>query len=304
MIFNGINLVSYFLLPPEDFLIRDFGFRGLHVEGWDIIHYLGRGVSSHVYAARSLQNPDVQVALKVRQGEFHGVLAEEIRFMEVVASPCLPTLVDRFSYDPRERRYKRIDAESDLPIDAIAISPVGKRYHGTSLFEFYPEYVDNLVDAIKALHDKDIVHRDIRPDNVIFAEHPDSVFKRAYLIDLGFCCRLEDQPCSYSGTLRYASDDVLRACVLDRNHVTVSKRDESFSLFYTILALADRSFSEALHRVDPKDGMEEYIEARRYAVQRRTRVIPFLKLILENPSVELIQEEWRKHFALPDDFLC
>src|SRR3989338_1161217 len=67
-------------------------------------------------------------------------------------------------------------------VNAIAISPVGKRYQGTSLFEFYLQYVDNLVDAIKALHDKGIVHRDIRPDNIIFVEQPHSDFHRAVLI--------------------------------------------------------------------------------------------------------------------------
>ena len=53
-------------------------------------------------------------------------------------------------------------------------------------------------------------------------------------------------------TIRYASDDVLKACATNRSSVTVSKRDEALSLFYTILPPADRGFSDALHQADPK----------------------------------------------------
>ena len=121
--------------------------------------------------------------------------------MEELAHPCLPTLVDdKFSYSPRERQYKRIgNSESDLPVDAIAISPVGKRYHGTSLFEFYPDYVDNLVDAIKALHDRGMYIVISAPIASFFVEQRAGWLQRAVLIDLGFCCKLEEQPCPYSG---------------------------------------------------------------------------------------------------------
>src|SRR3989338_1816844 len=119
---EGIHLLACLFLPPAEVLPLDFGFRGLHVEGWDVIHYLGRGVSSQVFAARSLQDHNLQVAIKVSQREFPGVLAEDIRFMEQVTHPSLPTLIGKFSYYPKRssiREFKMILSFPWMPSPSV-----------------------------------------------------------------------------------------------------------------------------------------------------------------------------------------
>ena len=293
---EGIDMLACFLLPPKDSFHNDFGFRGLHVEGWEIHYCLGHGACSRVFAAKSTASGG-WAAIKVSHQDLSRGLLDDVRFMKTVTHSSLPTLVNTFHYHPGDNQYKKIVNDPYISVDAIAITPIGRRYSGKSFANFYPEYVDNLADAVKALHDKGIVHRDIRPDNIIFVESLDSFLQRAILIDLGFCCRLRDQPCPYSGTLRYASDAVLKACATHRKNVTVSKGDDLISLFYTILALADCGFSDALHQADPKQGVDKYILARRGAVQRYPWALPFLQKLEENPSLDLIREEWRKHVA-------
>jgi len=46
-----------------------------------------------------------------------------------------------------------------------------------------------LVSAVSQIHDKGILHRDIKPDNIIIK--PEKM--RVYLGDFGVSCRLENQ---------------------------------------------------------------------------------------------------------------
>ena len=119
------------------------------------------------------------------------------------------------------------------------------------------------------------------------------------LIDLGFCCQIDQQPCSYSGTLRYASDRVLRAWHKDEYAVKVETSDDVISLFYTMCALKDSAFHKMLQRFDPQTEMEKFIEHRSKAV---TSSKNFARIFMqlqrkENATCSTIRSQWRDHFA-------
>ena len=166
------------------------------------------------------------------------------------------------------------------------MTPLGKKYpRGEEGMPFHPDYFDALADAIQILHNKDIVHRDIRPDNIIFEKLPDGTVPpyRAVLIDLGFCCIIDSQPCSYSGTLRYASDKVLRAYAANKHSVTVTTEDDRMSLVYSVLAFQFLGFQQELRQLVPNvKNIEAFIAHRKTLFELYSSFVQKLQNLIPN----------------------
>ncbi|CAF3922067.1 unnamed protein product, partial [Rotaria sp. Silwood1] len=68
------------------------------------------------------------------------------------------------------------------------------------------DHLSQLVDIIQCLYDSHIIHRDIRPQNLMI----DCDRKHLKLIDFGFAIKYEaTKKLSIAGTITYASDDLL-----------------------------------------------------------------------------------------------
>lgn len=93
-----------------------------------------------------------------------------------------------------------------------------------------------LIAILKGIHEKGFIHRDIKPDNILFR---DDSQKQVCLIDYGFAKRFRDsqghiflntKKRSFKGTMMFASRNAHSGC-------TTSRRDDLESLWYTLVYL-------------------------------------------------------------------
>lgn len=93
-----------------------------------------------------------------------------------------------------------------------------------------------MLDRIQYVHDKNFLHRDIKPDNFLLDKNPNS--KKLFLIDFGLAKRYRNSQTlkhieyrdgrSLTGTARYASINSHRG-------IEPSRRDDLESIGYLIM---------------------------------------------------------------------
>jgi serine/threonine protein kinase len=94
-----------------------------------------------------------------------------------------------------------------------------------------------ITQLLKTIHERSLLHRDIKPDNFLFGPHNDK--RQLYLIDFGFCKsylisgnrHIEMKPTNgLIGSPTYASINA-------HDHCELSRKDDMESLGYTLLYL-------------------------------------------------------------------
>src|SRR6476660_643812 len=186
---------------------------GSELAGYRLESLLGRGGMGVVYRARDLAL-DRYVALKLLAPE----LAEDVRFRE------------------RFLRESRLAASLDHP----AIVPIydagevaGQLYiamrlvDGTDLKRLLAEegkleperalgLVEQVADALDAAHERGLVHRDVKPSNVLLDQRG-----HCYLADFGLSRRLAEESRARAaearslGTLEYVAPEQIRGAEVD-----------------------------------------------------------------------------------------
>src|SRR6476660_2721348 len=185
---------------------------GSELAGYRLESLLGRGGMGVVYRARDLAL-ERNVALKLLAPE----LAEDVRFRE------------------RFLRESRLAASLDHP----AIIPIydagevaGQLYiamrlvEGTDLKRLLAEVgvldpepalalLEQVADALDAAHERGLVHRDVKPSNVLVDER-----RHSYLADFGLSRRLGEAGAALNasqslGTVDYAAPEQIRGDEVD-----------------------------------------------------------------------------------------
>ncbi len=132
--------------------------------------------------------------------------------------------------------------------------------------------VGQLVEVLQSSHAKGIIHRDVRPNNIIItASQPPHLF----IIDWGCAVCVGSSgthPGPYSGTTAYASDSVLQQCKAKGfANVLVSATDDLLvSLVRGIYTMRHPEFQQQL-RMLPRGDVSAAMEAWSHEMANRHR---------------------------------
>lgn len=148
---------------------------------------VGEGGFGVVYAASRPEVPGA-VAIKVLREDLEFSDTEVTRFLreaETLASVTHPHIVRVVDYGrlPDGRPYLAMPLLEGAPLSDVLERGALPQEAAVDLFL-------QLAAAVEALHQVDLVHRDIKPDNVMLVEDG----KRALLLDLGIAKRLSEGP--------------------------------------------------------------------------------------------------------------
>lgn len=149
-------------------------------ERWEIVRSLGEGGQAHTFIVQDLAAPAGEsaqefVLKRLKNPNRLGRFEQEVEAVRAIESDRVVPIID-------------FDVAGDEP---YFVSP----YKGRSLEEVvhdetlsFDEGLDlfrDVVEATRDAHEVGIVHRDIKPDNVVVDDQ--SPRRRAYLIDFGIC---------------------------------------------------------------------------------------------------------------------
>lgn len=184
----------------------------IQIPGYSIIRELGRGGMATVYLAVQ-ESFGRQVALKVMaphlvaESGFAERFNSEAKMVAALSHPHIVTVYDVGSYNDYHYLAMEYHTGGDLStrIEREDLTPAASL-----------KIIKHLADALGLAHTKGVVHRDIKPDNVLFRAHNDD----AILTDFGIARNMQaesnlTQIGSTVGTPKYMSPEQARGMKVD-----------------------------------------------------------------------------------------
>lgn len=187
-----------------------------------LLNLIGEGATSHVYCAVLDGKRGAIKMLRNEYVEFASIESALLQTLELARVPGVPKC--------------EIIAPNALFFDKI-LAPI--QYCSSDL-------VAQLLACLKQVHKAGVVHRDVRPDNVMM----DST-STAVLNDWG-CSSEIGKLVPFQGTCRYASEEVLVAAMHSAPRAPQPK-DDLHALVRTVLALNDPSIRTSLLNINGND---------------------------------------------------
>ena len=193
------------------------------VPRYEVLRVLGRSASSTVYLATAA-DLDENVALKVSADEFtddgtdvaqraREMLSREYQTIAAIDAPCVVDIYDYGVHDGREylamEYFPRGDLRARMQQPLSVAAAVA--------------YAQHIAAALQVVHEAGVVHRDLKPQNVMLREDDDVV-----LIDFGLSKDL-------NGTMGSTRTGVLRGspyymCPEQAQGLPVDRRGDLYSL--------------------------------------------------------------------------
>lgn len=156
---------------------------------WEVLSFIARGGKGEVYLARQL-SLDRYVALKIMSKEFiqslegdEGEMASEIkrfhREVKIMAGIQHPNVLKVYDFDQLENDGVRMDyiVMEYIPGPTLRqkMPQEGLGYDENKVKNWIKTYFFPILDGMKAVHYKGVIHRDMKPENVLIGDEPPKI---------------------------------------------------------------------------------------------------------------------------------
>lgn len=186
-----------------------------------VLEPISAGAMGAVYRAVDSEN-DVEVALKQSTNPLHDQRFEvEARLLSSLRHPRVVRIIDHFA--TASGQYLVMDLVRGIDLGAL----LSQRGQPGLPVDQAIEYVRQTCEALQYVHDQQIVHRDVKPQNLILAEHG------VVLVDFGIARLLDETESPGTvgiGTPRFMAPEVFAGG-------SVSPRTDVFGVAATLWTL-------------------------------------------------------------------
>lgn len=223
-------------MAEEDILIKKlitFPYQSLN-DNYQIIQILGEGAFSRVYLGYKRDEPSIYYAIKEYQNIIKHLSRKEYKLAEQEIE-LLTTEINILAKFSSENCTDGILCYKEFFLDPTLcyLYVITEYIHGTTLSDILKvtlnmdtiyDILYKIIKALALIHKYDIIHGDIKPDNIMIREN-----KQPVLIDFGLSCL--KQKCYARGSLLYMAPEIFSTSYL-------STKSDIWSLaisFYEIL---------------------------------------------------------------------
>ena len=189
---------------------------------YEIIENIGEGTFGKVFKGKNIRSAE-EIAIKIQHKDIENVLKHEAKIYKYLRD---------ISGVPHIRNYGTETGFNYLVLDLLGPSLFDKKIEPQKTIK----YIIEAINIIEFVHDKGIIHRDIKPDNFLLS-NSDNI--RLYLIDFGLSKYYliadkkhmeERKDRKLIGTAKFSSLNV-------HNGIEASRRDDMESLCYSFIVI-------------------------------------------------------------------
>jgi len=212
---------------------------------YEIIELIGEGTFGKVFKGKNIRSNE-EIAIKIQHKDIENVLKHEAKIYRY--------LKDIIGI-PQIRNYGTTDSGFNyLILDLLGPSLFDKKIEPTKSLKYFI----SAINIIEFIHDKGIIHRDIKPDNFLLT-HSNFDNNKLYIIDFGLSKYYltvdkkhieERKDRKLIGTAKYSSLNV-------HNGIDASRRDDMESLCYSFITIFGKELPWNNINIDDAENLQE-----------------------------------------------
>jgi len=197
---------------------------------YELIEVIGSGTFGKIYKGKNIRTQEeVAVKLESIKSEVNSLKHESKIYQYLNGNKGIP-LLKWYGYD-LEHYYMVINLLGD------SLSKLQQKHHVFSL-EVTKKIGINCLKLLKLIHEKGLVHRDIKPDNFLFGLN--DLKHELHIIDFGVCKRYTNDEGQHIPMKKISKIiGSLNYCSVNAHHLSeLSRRDDLESLGYMLINLS------------------------------------------------------------------